>query len=117
PSSTPVAPAPPASATETPTATPTAAPTTSAPASPTPTPTTTPVRPGGQPGPNNTGVPAGTTLTVFNGDLTIDTAGATYSNLDIHGYVKVNAPNVTIKNSIIRGGAGAPGNGIVNDTT
>ena len=69
------------------------------------------------PGPNNTGVPAGTTLTVYNGDLTITTAGATYSGLDIHGYLRVEAPNVTVKNSIIRGGTGPKGNGIVNDTT
>jgi hypothetical protein len=61
-------------------------------------------------------VPAGTALTVMNGDLTITTAGATYSGLDIHGYVVVKAPNVTIKNSIIRGGTGPVGNGIVNDT-
>jgi hypothetical protein len=54
---------------------------------------------------------------VHEGDLTITTAGAVYSGLDIHGYVKVEAPNVTIKNSIIRGGAGAPGGGIVNDTS
>jgi hypothetical protein len=70
---------------------------------------------GDQPGPGNTGVPAGTALTVYNGDLTITTAGATYSGLDIHGYVVVKAPNVTIKNSIIRGGTGSIGNGIVND--
>jgi hypothetical protein len=61
-------------------------------------------------------VPAGTALTVMNGDLTITTAGATYSGLDIHGYVVVKAPNVTIKDSIIRGGTGPVGNGIVNDT-
>jgi hypothetical protein len=59
-------------------------------------------------------VPAGTALTVYNGDLTITKAGATYSGLDIHGYVVVKAPNVTIKNSIIRGGTGSNGNGIVN---
>ena len=47
---------------------------------------------GDQPGPGNTGVPAGTALTVMNGDLTITTAGATYSGLDIHGFVKVEAP-------------------------
>ncbi len=52
----------------------------------------------------------------MNGDLTITTAGATYSGLDIHGYVVVKAPNVTIKDSIIRGGTGPIGNGIVNDT-
>ncbi len=69
------------------------------------------------PNANNTGVPAGTTLTVYNGDLTITTAGATYSGLDIHGYVRVQAPNVTIKNSIIRGGTGNNGLGIVSDVS
>ena len=133
PSTTPVTVTPPAPPTAAPTVapatsapSPTAAPTTSAPtpsaptpSAPTPsdTPSTVPLRPGGQPGPSNTGVPAGTALTVFNGDLTINTPGATYTNLDVHGYVRVNAPNVTIKNSIIRGGSGAPGNGIVNDTS
>ena len=71
---------------------------------------------GDQPGPSNTGVPAGTALTVMNGDLTITTAGATYSGLDIHGFVSVQAPNVTIKNSIIRGGVAQSDIGLVNDT-
>ena len=70
-----------------------------------------------QPDVNNTGVPAGTTLTVYNGDLTITTAGATYSGLDIHGYLRVEAPNVTVKNSIIRGGTGNNGLGIVSDVS
>jgi hypothetical protein len=71
---------------------------------------------GDQPGPGNTGVPAGTALTVHEGDLTITTAGATYSGLDIHGFVKVEAPNVTIKNSIIRGGTASGDIGLVQDT-
>jgi hypothetical protein len=70
---------------------------------------------GDQPGPANTGVPAGTALTVMNGNLTITTAGATYSGLDVHGFVSVRAPNVTIKNSIIRGGVAPADIGLVND--
>ena len=70
-----------------------------------------------QPGPDNTGVPAGTTLTVYNGDLVITTAGATYSGLDIHGYLRIEAPNVTVKDSIIRGGTGPIGLGIVSDVS
>ncbi|WP_146845946.1 right-handed parallel beta-helix repeat-containing protein [Cellulomonas terrae] len=58
-----------------------------------------------EPGPGNTGVPNGTVLTRHNGDLTISTPGAVVSGLDIYGFVKVTAPNVTIKNSIIRGAA------------
>jgi hypothetical protein len=52
---------------------------------------------------------------VYNGNLTITTAGATYSGLDIHGFVKVQAPNVTIKDSIIRGGPATSNTAIVYD--
>ena len=51
------------------------------------------------------GVPPGTALTVHNGDLTITTAGTVINGLDIRGFVKVMAPNVTIRNSVIRGAA------------
>jgi hypothetical protein len=59
---------------------------------------------GAKPGPGNTGVPPGTALTVVNGDQTYSTAGQVISGLDIHGFVQVTAKNVTIRNSIIRGG-------------
>jgi hypothetical protein len=73
--------------------------------SPTPTRTTTAPRIiGGKPGPANTGVPPGTKLTIVNGDRTFSSPG-TYSNLDIHGFAKVTATGVTIKDSIFRGGA------------
>ena len=62
-------------------------------------------QPPAQPGPTNTGVPAGTHLTVYNGDLNITTAGTVISGLDIHGSVNIAAPNVVLKNSIVRGGA------------
>ncbi|HEY3438775.1 MAG TPA: hypothetical protein VGK35_13915, partial [Actinotalea sp.] len=55
------------------------------------------------PGPTNTGVPAGTTLTVWNGDYTVTTPGAVISNLDIRGYLRIKADNVTVKNTIVRG--------------
>jgi hypothetical protein len=71
---------------------------------------------GDQPGPGNTGVPAGTALKVMDGNLTITTAGATYSGLDIHGFVSVQAPDVTIKDSVIRGGVAPYDIGLVNDT-
>jgi hypothetical protein len=73
-------------------------------ATPTPTASAIPRTTGGKPGPSNTGVPPGTNLTVINGDETFDTPG-TYSNLDIHGYARVLATGVTIKDSIFRGGA------------
>src|SRR5690242_11944876 len=57
---------------------------------------------GGRPGPGNTGVPAGTTLTRHDGNLVITKAGAVYDRLDIHGFVIVKAPDVTIRRSVIR---------------
>jgi hypothetical protein len=59
---------------------------------------------GGKPGATNTGVPAGTALKVVNGDQTYSTPDQVVSGLDIHGFVRITAKNVTIKNSIIRGG-------------
>ena len=70
----------------------------------TPPPPPPPPPPPGQPGPSNTGVPDGTVLTQFYGNLTITQAGTVINGLDIHGFVTVKADNVTIKNSIIRGG-------------
>jgi hypothetical protein len=52
----------------------------------------------------NTGVPAGTSLTIVNGDQVYSTANQVISGLDIRGYVQITGKNVTIKNSIIRGG-------------
>lgn len=53
---------------------------------------------------SSVGVPAGTKLTKVYGDVKITTAGTVLQNVDVEGYVKVAADNVTIKNSIIRGG-------------
>ncbi|GAA1417272.1 right-handed parallel beta-helix repeat-containing protein [Agrococcus citreus] len=61
--------------------------------------------PASMPGPSNTGVPAGVQLRVHRGNMVITTPGTVISGLDIHGYVDVRAKNVTIRNSIIRGGA------------
>ncbi len=70
-----------------------------------------------QPGPANTGVPAGTMLMQSVGNLVITTPGATYDSLDIHGFVTIEAPDVTITRSIIRGGvATASDKGLVTDT-
>jgi hypothetical protein len=54
-------------------------------------------------------------LTVYNGNLTITTPGATYADLDIYGFVRVEAPNVTIKDSIIRGGPATSNTAIIYD--
>jgi hypothetical protein len=52
----------------------------------------------GYPDATTTGVPAGVTLTPYNGNLVINTPGAVISGLDIHGTVTINAPNVTLVN-------------------
>jgi hypothetical protein len=72
---------------------------------PAPAPVPAPTLPstGGTPNGSNTGVPAGTRLTVHNGDLTITEEGTAIDGLDIRGMVRIAAPNVTIKNSIVRG--------------
>jgi hypothetical protein len=77
--------------------------------SPSPSPTATPTT-GCMPVPSacgypdwtNTGVPAGTNLTVVNGDWHI-TGSGTYSGKDVTGCVYVEASNVTIRASRIRG--------------
>jgi Ca2+-binding RTX toxin-like protein len=57
-----------------------------------------PITLGSWPDSTNTGVPAGTTLTRYDGTLIINTPGAVISGLDIHGSVVINAPNVTLMN-------------------
>ncbi|MCA9349253.1 right-handed parallel beta-helix repeat-containing protein [Candidatus Saccharibacteria bacterium] len=49
----------------------------------------------GWPGPSNTG-PSGN-LTLYPNGLTINSSG-TYSNLDVRGYININASNVTLRN-------------------
>jgi Ca-dependent carbohydrate-binding module xylan-binding len=72
---------------------------------PAPSPTSTSPAPApGRPGPGNTGVPAGTPLTVHQGDLVVRTDGAVIDSMDIHGFLKIQADNVTVRRSLIRGG-------------
>ncbi|HEY8728331.1 MAG TPA: hypothetical protein VIL94_02035 [Acidothermaceae bacterium] len=52
----------------------------------------------------NTGVPPGTTLTRHDGNITITQTGTVLKDLDVHGFVIVEASNVTIEQSILRGG-------------
>jgi len=98
-------------ATPKPTATATAAPKPTASATSTPKPTATPTT--GKPGATNTGVPAGTKLTVHEGDLRITTPGTVVDSLDIRGFVQVSAANVTIRNSIVRGYAASSSRSLV----
>lgn len=53
------------------------------------------------PNETNTGVPAGTTLIVFNGNMNINTANTIVDGRDIHGCVVVTAPGVIIRKSKI----------------
>ena len=50
----------------------------------------------------NTGVPAGTVLKA-SGPITVSTAGALIEGLDVTGAITVNAENVTIRNTRVRG--------------
>lgn len=68
-----------------------------------------------RPGSTNTGVPDGTKLTPYWGDLTITTPGATYDSLDVHGFVRIQAPDVTIRRSLIRGGNATGNIGLVTN--
>jgi hypothetical protein len=52
------------------------------------------------PGPENTGVPAGTSLVPVNGDLTVSEPNALIDARDVSGTIYVNAPNVTIQRSL-----------------
>jgi hypothetical protein len=72
---------------------------------------------GDKPGQDNTGVPAGTKLTQHDGDLVITTAGAHFDALDVHGFVVVKAPNVTITRSYVRGGPATSARGLITNTT
>lgn len=63
----------------------------------------------GKPNASNTGVPASKKkkLKVHNRDLVITKNGTVIDGYDIRGVVKIRANDVTIKNSIVRGGARA----------
>ncbi|MEV4579477.1 hypothetical protein AB0K16_40120 [Nonomuraea jabiensis] len=79
------------------TATPTATPT------PTKTPTTAPPPSGGWPGPGNTGVPDGTELVRKTGSIVIKEDGKVIDGWDVTGDITVEADNVTIRNTRVRG--------------
>jgi hypothetical protein len=59
--------------------------------------------PPGKPGPGNTGVPAGTKLTVVHGTVTVTKAGTVIDSQDIKGQLIIQASNVTVRRSIIEG--------------
>ena len=61
-----------------------------------------------------TGVPTGTRLSVHEGDLKITVPGTIIDGYDIHGIVFITAPDVTIRNSIIRGRPVTANTGLIN---
>lgn len=65
---------------------------------------------------DNTGVPRGTVLRRVNGDITVRTPGTVLSGLDVHGFVNIKANNVTIKNSVVRGGVATGNTGLISAT-
>ena len=63
---------------------------------------------GAWPGPDNTGVPPGTSLRPLNGQLTFAKAGEVVEDKDITGCITVTASNVTLRRFRIRGCAREP---------
>lgn len=61
--------------------------------------------PAATPGTSNTGRPRGTNLAVHQGDLVITKAGTVIDGWDVRGRILVKADNVTVRHSVIRGGA------------
>ena len=49
-------------------------------------------------------MPTGTTLRVLYGDIRITTPGMVVEAADIRRFPRVEAPNVTVKRSVVRGG-------------
>jgi len=71
---------------------------------------------GGKPGAHNTGVPTGTKLKVHQGDLRVREAGKVIDGLDVRGFVFIEAPNVVVRNSIVRGGPTGSTKGLIHAT-
>jgi hypothetical protein len=63
---------------------------------------------------DRTGPAPGTLFTTVWGDLEVVNAGTIIDSADVHGKVIVLAPNVTIRNSIIRGGDGGSVGGLID---
>jgi len=61
------------------------------------------------------GVPDGVDLKVHHGDLYVRKAGTVISGLDVRGLIRIKAPDVTIKNSIVRGKALTGNNAMISN--
>ena len=99
-----------------PSSTPSSTPTGSPSTSPTSSPTASPTQPAGtaKPDASNTGVVAGTALTVVTGNQTFSTSGQVITGKDFRGYVKVTGSNITFKNCIFRGGTPSGNNALLD---
>jgi hypothetical protein len=51
---------------------------------------------------------------VYRGDITITTPGTVIDSMDVYGFIKVRAANVTIRNSYIHGGVATSNTGLVD---
>lgn len=71
--------------------------------------------PGGRPTGESTGVPAGVGLVSHYGDIVVTQPGTVLDGLDIHGFVDIKAADVTIRNSILRGGTATFNRGMVTN--
>jgi hypothetical protein len=68
---------------------------------------------GTRPTADNTGVPAGVSLTSVNGDVTVSQDGATIDAQDIHGFLIIAASHVHVSRSIVRGRATTANQGVI----
>jgi hypothetical protein len=68
----------------------------------------------GKPGASNTGVKAGISLTVVNGDKTFSGTGHVVENQDFHGFVRVTGSGWTFRNCVFRGGPTSGNKGLLD---
>ncbi|WP_210509045.1 hypothetical protein [Naasia sp. SYSU D00057] len=72
------------------------------------------VPPTSSPWADKTGVPHGLHLTRVDGNIKITEAGTILDSVDVHGQVVVLAPDVIIRNSIVRGESGGTNGGVID---
>ena len=70
---------------------------------------------GQRPTEETTGVPPGQTLEVHHGDITVTEPGTVIEGLDVHGFITVEAHDVTIRRSIVRGGEATYNRGVITN--
>jgi hypothetical protein len=71
---------------------------------------------GGKPGPGNTGVKQGVSLTVVTGDKTFSGPGHVVENQDFRGFVRVTGTGWTFRNCVFRGRATNENKGLLDTT-